>query len=370
MKIVGVNHSGYNTTRNISSLPFKNFKVEKKRDFFKFPEHLYYRITGRTHPLLFNLHQDFGLAHCDLWHFFNTVSFTSKPWITTFETMTPRFHGKYQEKGVKLLAGKHCKKLIGMSEMAKNLQLDFIKMKYPDYYDAIAAKTIFIHPAQKLLLKDYSDKKSEDVLNFILVGTEFFRKGGAEVLTVFNKLLNEGKNIKLRIVSGMQYENSYATQDDYNKAMEIINRHKENIIYHSFLPNNEVLEFLLKSHVALLPSYRETYGYSILEAQASGCPVITTNILAFDEINNNNIGWMVNVPIDVMKRPLINSKEEREKFSEAIIEGLDKHIREILNNSAGVRTKAIAAMEKIKMQHNPEKVAEQLEQIYNLALSE
>src|ERR1700749_4670463 len=168
MKIVGVNHSGYNTTRNISSLPFKNYRVEKKRDFFKFPEHLYYRITGQTHPVLFNLHQDFGLAHCDLWHFFNTVSFTNKPWLTTFETMTPRYKGRYQETGVKLLAGKHCKKLIGMSQMAMNLQLDFIKREYPPYYDAIAEKLMVIHPAQKLLVQNYEQKQLPQELSFII----------------------------------------------------------------------------------------------------------------------------------------------------------------------------------------------------------
>lgn len=370
MKIVGVNHSGYNTTRNISSLPFKHYRVEKKRDLFKFPEHLYYRITGHTHPVLFNLHNDLGLAHCDLWHFFNTVSFSEKPWLTTFETMTPRFHGKYQETGVKLLASIHCKKLIGMSEMAKNLQLNFIKTKYPNHFDNIAEKLIVIHPAQKLLLKDYNTKQLSQPISFIIAGTEFFRKGGNEIMAVFDKLLTEGLPIKLYIVSDMQYENSHGTVDDYNKALSLIKKHEGNIIHHSFLPNNEVLELMFKCHVALLPSYRETYGYSVLEAQASGCPVITTDILALSEINGNNMGWQIPVPCDEMKRPLIGSKAEREKFSSLLQTGLEQHIRNIINDPAQIKTKALAAIQKIEMLHNPEKVAAQLEGIYNLALQE
>jgi glycosyltransferase involved in cell wall biosynthesis len=368
MKIVGVNHSGYNTVRNISSLPFRNYKVEKKKDLFKYPEFLYYKLTGKTHPLYFNLHQDFGLAGCDIWHFFNVVSFSKKPWLTTFETMTPRFHGKYQRAGVKLLAGEHCKKLIGMSDCAKNLQLQFIKTNHPMYYEAIAPKIITIHPSQKLLIQNYSEKKLEDVLSFVIVGTEFFRKGGNEVLEVFDKLLTEGHNIKLHIVSKLEYTGSHATVDDYNKALAIIEKHKTNIMHHNYLPNSEVLELLVNCHVALLPSYRETYGYSILEAQAAGCPVISTDIIAFGEINNNNIGWLLNVPCDEMHRPLIRSKEERQKFSNEILSQLEAAVRNIIADPSLVKTKGEAALRKIETKNNPILVAQQIEGMYNEAL--
>jgi len=368
MKIVGINHTGYNTTRNISSLPFKNYRVEKKRDLFKYPEHLYYRLTGQIHPVLLNLHQDFGLSNCDIWHFFNTVSFTKTPWVTTFETITPRYHGRYQPMGVKLIAGKHCKKLIAMSDCAKNLQLEFIKTKYPEYYSAVSEKIVTIHPSQKLLLQNYADKQTDDSLNLIIIGTEFFRKGGSEVLHVIDRLLSEGEHIKLHIVSKMQYEGTNGTIGDYNRAMEIIGKHSNNIFHYDFLPNHEVLNLLLKCQVALLPSYKETYGYSILEAQAAGCPVITTDILAFGEINNNHIGWLINVPCDEMKRPKVNTQEERKQFSGIIKIRLEEILRNIIKSPEQVKVKAKASLDKVNVKNNPVLVAEKIEEVYNEAL--
>ena len=62
------------------------------------------------------------------------------------------------------------------------------------------------------------------------------------------------------------------------------------ISYVPKLTNNETLELMKKSHIGLLPTYADTYGYSVLEFQAAGCPVITTNVRALPEINNNNLG--------------------------------------------------------------------------------
>ena len=39
------------------------------------------------------------------------------------------------------------------------------------------------------------------------------------------------------------------------------------------------------SHIGLLPTYNDSYGYSVIEFFSYGCPVITTNILALPEIN-------------------------------------------------------------------------------------
>ena len=58
------------------------------------------------------------------------------------------------------------------------------------------------------------------------------------------------------------------------------------IFYHKILFNSEVMNILKNTHVGLLPTYADTYGYSVLEAQSFGCPVITTNIRAMPEINN------------------------------------------------------------------------------------
>jgi len=370
MRIVGVNHSGYNTRRNISDVPFKNYKVEKRLDFFKFPEHLYYRLTHKIHPLLFNLHQDFGLGRCDLWHFFNTVSLSHKPWITTFETRSPRFTGKNQRMGMKLIAGKHCKKLIAMSESARQIELQLLKESYPEYYDAISAKLIVQHPGQKILVNDYASQKRNDLLSFVLVGHEFFLKGGNELLAVFDRLYKEGKDFRFFLVSKMEYSVDAFARSGYETAMGIIKKYPGKIIHHTSLPNAQVLELLKTCHVALLPSYRETYGYSVLEAQAAGCPVITTNGRALGEINNNSVGWIINVPRDERtNQPYVKTQEEIATVSAILEKSLEEIIRGIIDNPASIALKGTAAIARIKQEHDPDKTAVTLEAIYDKALS-
>lgn len=44
-----------------------------------------------------------------------------------------------------------------------------------------------------------------------------------------------------------------------------------------------------KAHVCLLPTWMDTFAYSVLEAQACGTPVISTSLRALTEINNENV---------------------------------------------------------------------------------
>ncbi len=62
------------------------------------------------------------------------------------------------------------------------------------------------------------------------------------------------------------------------------------------MPNQQVLELLKTCDVGLLPTYADTYGFSALEAQSAACPVISTDVRALPEINNTEVGWLINVP--------------------------------------------------------------------------
>jgi glycosyltransferase involved in cell wall biosynthesis len=88
--------------------------------------------------------------------------------------------------------------------------------------------------------------------------------------------------IELTIVSSLNIDN-YATKkepSDVQRVKNFIQKNSDWINYFPQLPNHEVLELMKKSHVGLLPTYADTYGYSVLEFQAAGCPVITTNVRA------------------------------------------------------------------------------------------
>ena len=370
--ILGTNHTDYNRNRNIINLPFKKIEVKKVKDIFKIITHFYFKLFNKSHQLSLNSFNDFGLNKSDVNHFFNGISYSNTPWFVTFETSLPRYSNSSKfwiDKGVKRLAHSSCKTLIALSENAKQIQINYLKDKYPSSLDIISNKIQVLHPQQKLIVNKYSEKElNNNKIIFTLIGADFFRKGGLEVLRVFDKLKEE--NIDLNIISSMQFGDyaSKATIEDLKIAKELI---KSNIKINHFntLPNTEVLELLKNSHIGLLPTYADTYGYSVLESQASGCPVISTNIRALPEINNNNVGWVIEVPKDKNGNGILKTEEDREKFSSIIEKELYRIIKdEILPNKEIIKQKGKKSLERTNKYHNPKDIAEVLEGIYRNAL--
>jgi len=190
----------------------------------------------------------------------------------------------------------------------------------------------------------------KDKIVFTIVGGDFFRKGGREILSVFNALIPQCPQLYLNIVSTLNFGDyaSHTTKEDYNNALRIIEKYPEHIKHYHRLPNSEVLELLKKTHVGLLPTWADSFGYSVLEAQAAGCPVITTDIRALPEINNNEIGWIIPVPKLPSKNGDIDSSVKREEFSETLKSGLENVILEIMYKPESVEGKGQAALQKVK----------------------
>ena len=333
---------------------------------------------------------DFNLNRVDILHFFNAVSFGKTPWITTFETIIPRFdltltchHGKncsYSplknikkiQIAIEAMAGDSCKKLISMSECSFKMQKDLLS-HFPQYRSEIERKLLYLHPPQKSFIHKYEDKKLDldGQLHFMFVGGSFFRKGGMEILNTFQEVRNiYGYKIKLSIVSSLSIDN-YATKENkeyVNRAQKIIYENSDWIDHYNYLSNQDVIKLMKSVHIGLLPTYADTYGYSVLEFQASGCPVITTNIRALPEINNNETGWLIEIPKNRLGEAIYTSKEDRAKISSIISSELKHIIIEIMENRSVIIHKGNAALRQIKNQHSPEDYAIKIESIYNSSL--
>ncbi len=364
--------SGYPIERNLVNLPFKNFKPVKKIGLLKVISHLHYKLHGKS-QLLGNSHWELMKKTDGLWHFFNTVSFGKTPWVITYETALPRWETnskKLLASGVRKLAGEPCKKLIALSECTRSIQHQFLDTNFPSFKEQITSKITVLHPPQELIIADYEEKQlPEEKLIFTLIGADFFRKGGKEVLAVFDQLLQNDQPIKLNIVSTLDYDDyaSRATEDDLRDAKRIISKYPDAIHHYERLPNRKVLEILKNSHIGLLPTYGDTYGYSVLEAQACGCPVITTNLRALPEINDDRCGWIIEVPKNSYGDGILATQKERSQFYEIIVQSLHKIVNDILSNSEQIRSKGEASMERIRTAHRPEDAARKLEQIYKAA---
>ena len=374
-KIIGIKALGYPEKRNFAELGFRDYKFEKKWDIYRLLSGLYFKLLKRNHKFWLNLFKDFNLGKYTGLHFFNAVNMGSKPWVTTFENYLPRgahkagtyvHEKKYINKVITRLNDKSCVKLIALSQYAKNSQIEYLSNFDTKISDNIIQKIQVIHPAQNAIITDFSIKPKNKEIKLILVGADFFRKGGMEILEVCDDLIKNNYKIHLTIVSSMRF-GDYATKttaQDLESAYEIIKKHPLNIKHYKFLENKKVLDLFINSDLALLPSYGETYGYSVLEAQACGCPVITTNGGAFPEINNNGSGWIIDVPL-FNGRSVPPDHNAKQNFKSIVKKELKSIILSVCDNPEISARKGKLALDRIKAEHCPADRIKALESIYN-----
>lgn len=371
-EIIYTDTIGYPEKRNIIDLPHSKYQVEKRLNVFRMPNALYFKYYNRSQQFFLNSHIEMFKAK-NIHHFFNTISFGNAPWLTTFETILPRW-GQVPEwlerKGVELLAGKHCKKLIAISECTMALQAEYLN-NFPDLKEVILNKTVVLHPPQKLLVQDVEERKRKDenLVKLLFVGNQICGKGGREAINVVLRLFKEGAPIKLTIISAMEPDHyaSHTTLEDVANLKRQISENSNCVELLGRQPYERVVQELLKADVALLPTYADTYGYFVLEAQAAGCPVITTNIRALPEINNNDCGWLIEVPKDIRGNGLLRFEHEKVTFSTKIENELYRWLLEICCNSSIIKEKGAKALKRIKKNHNPQFIVKKLESFYNEA---
>jgi glycosyltransferase involved in cell wall biosynthesis len=230
-------------------------------------------------------------------------------------------------------------------------------------------------PPQKLLVSDFAEKAVElnGPVKFMLVASSFFRKGGKEIIDTFLSLRQKHHyDIELTIISPLRNMDQYAIKSDekdVQQIKEIIQANTTWIKHIPRLPNSEVLAMMVKSHVGLLPTYADTFGLSALEFQAAGCPVITTNVRALPEINDNEKGWLIEVPKNPLGEANYKTIEGRAEISSAISKGLEQAVHEIFADRSVIPTKAEKALAYVKDNHSLEKFGARMNKLYQDALS-
>jgi len=349
------------------------------------------RTLGKPLLPVFNLNnqfEDLDLNRVDLLHFFNGVSYGRTPWVSSFETILPRFshlvtrhHGQeiahvspdaLTRRGLEALAGRSCLAILPLSQSAALMQTDLLKDLPAEYAQPILDKMRVLHPPQEVLVPEVKAREysPDNPIRFILVGAAFFRKGGREVLEVFERLVRQEKlPVRLIIVSSLRIEPYAAkeTEEDVAWAKAKIAENADWIEYYPALPNADTLALMRTADVGMLPSYADTYGFSVLEAQASGLPVITTDIRALPEVNNPTVGWLIKVPKNALGEALYATVEEREVLSQSIRAGLEQSVRHIAADPGQIAVKGAAALDRIRKEHDPAAYADALRQIYGLA---
>lgn len=354
-EIVNNNIKGYNEVRNILVDKAANYRY--KGDLFSFLSKVAHRVFKKGYVQELKGFYYHPFSKNDNHHFFNSINLGEGKWNVTFETLLPRL-GKspkiFYKIAINRLAHKDCIKVIALSQNAYNNQVHFLRFAYPKQAPFIIEKMEVRLPPQKVIINDYAEKMlSKDSIVFTIVGSDFFRKGGKEVVMAFDKLIPKHKSLKLNIISSLQFGDyaSKTTKEDYLAVLKIVEKYPENIKHYNALKNSEVLEVFKNTHVGLLPTWADSFGYSVLEAQACGCPVITTDVRALPEINNNEIGWLVAVRKDQNRNAVLSTKADRSDFSSILERELKSTIEKILLNKESIKIKGEKALQNILKNH-------------------
>ncbi len=364
-RIIAYTCDGYPERRNFLNLPFDGVLFKRKLDFYTLIRKINnYKgaldwYTQFTHkPIKF---LEFNIKG---YHFFNTISVGSKPYIVTFETRIPRWTERIDE-GLNILNRRNCIAMVAISDRAYGLQHDFIVGHFLNP-EGMLKKLIKIPPAQDVLL-DSKNLDTSCTVKFIFVGNLFFLKGGYELILGIDALIKAGRNVELTIVSTLEVDDwcTNSNETHVKEVKNIVERHSASIQVLSSLSNDDVLEMFKSHHVALLPSFADTYGYSVLEAMACMCPVITTNVGALTEINSNERGWIIDLPLNEYGSAILPRDSSSHFFSEKLYHGLKRVLLEIVDDPSTINNKAIKARDYIRSNHSPDSIAKKYAELYD-----
>ncbi len=317
----------------------------------------------------------------DVIHTFNRVCLHDRNrWVATFEKTFPEYFSgeteinyRLMRRQLPLLLSDKCIAILPMSKWAYNYELWLLsQFANKEEISQIKRKMTVLYPPQDLLItREELTQKFANIqkVKFLYVGSQMKRKGGAEVLKVFQELYPKYSNFSLVFIGNLDgnYNNFYLDEKERIEIQNII-QHANWLEYHERVSNEEVLKLAKRAHVGLLPSMGDTFGFSVLEMQACGCPVITTDRQALPEINNDQCGWI----IDTRDTELLHgddfahyTRNEVNDLSDRINKRLLHIISMIMDDPGALREKAISAQERIENVHSTEAYADNLKKIYS-----
>lgn len=334
------------------------------------------RLRDYYHPLI--------TPPVDVIHTCNVICETKKPWIVTFEGALPLGQQQketapqqaWMQRCYAQMASPSCKKLLAFSRWAADCTRAWMRKNGCQQYDEIDRKIEILYPPQQVqVTREDIEEKFRDVdreIRFVFVGRDFYRKGMYECLQVLCEVRRTFP-VQLTLISGLAQGYSYRVPK-YSEAetaavQRLIQENADWIEYHPSLPNEQVLALCKRAHVGLLPTYRDSFGYSVIEMQSCGCTVLSTDIFALPELNNPEIGYVCPIR-DAVDALMEGDDAAVQALKPLLMSELRRVLPQIVAERAMLKDKAIRAMERVARQHDPTRHGERLYQLYQESVKE
>ncbi|MCI5057543.1 MAG: glycosyltransferase family 4 protein [Flavobacteriales bacterium] len=163
-------------------------------------------------------------------------------------------------------------------------------------------------------------KYTEGMPYFIFVGSLHPRKNVVRLFKAFDlyRAKNDHTNTKLLIVGQKMW-----WTDDIKHAYQNM-KYKDEVIFTGRLSSEELYKVVPSAEALLYISYFEGFGIPILEAMASGTPVITSNITAMPEIAGDAAILIDPYSTDAIAQGMLEITNNRKASSQLIQNGIDR----------------------------------------------
>ena len=169
-------------------------------------------------------------------------------------------------------------------------------------------------------VEDFSprnNRKNGDI-TILTVARLIKRKGVDDLIIAVPAIVKEHKNIKLRIIGEGNMENELKALAQQLKISKYID-------FLGYVPHNEISNYYSTSDIFVLPSRNEGMSNTVLEAMASGLPVITTDTGGTRELIDSN--------------GIIIPGEDSDAISNAVLNLINDHK---LRENMGMKSRMIA----------------------------
>ncbi|MEK6936796.1 MAG: glycosyltransferase family 4 protein [Nanoarchaeota archaeon] len=186
-------------------------------------------------------------------------------------------------------------------------------------------------------------KKVKKEIDILFIGSRFEIKGAKEVLYAVNLLKKKYPKIKCLMIG------RYSKFDyDYEKFINE-NNLKDKITILGNTPHDELIKYLLKSKIYVIPTHLESLAQTTIEAMACKVPVISSNVGGQPEAVTQDIGFIVE-PTDY--------------------EAIAKYVDFLLQNPKKAKEMGEKSFKKAKEEFSEELMVKKYIEVYNLFLPE
>ena len=219
-------------------------------------------LKKKGNPILLNL-----CSMAPLFYKNNIVAIHDITWVRFPQTFTIPFRAVYH-----FLTPKICNKARGIITVS-----EFSKNEISSYYDISKERFEVVYNAVDSAFKPIEDEDLKKENFFVTVSSLKENKNFPIVLEAFNKLQSRMLDAKLYIIGDFKAKsfNKLDIQEyEKNPNVKLLGR----------VSDEDLIRFYSNAIAFIFPSLYEGFGIPPLEAQACGCPVVSSNSSSLPEV--------------------------------------------------------------------------------------